>query len=309
MTTKRPPQIVVQLVHIAGPMKGQIQVFTEGAITIGRHPSCHLRFPADLTSVSRQHAEIVREGNQFRLKDHSTNGTFVNGKRTAEVLLKNGDVLAFSEVGPKVSFLAEIREGILEAEAAPQAAPPASKAVEPSGTAGPASTLDLTPQRPSVKSQSPPEEPPPIVQSVKATLIIQYGPTLRSFRELPVTIGKSPPCHLVLEHPALAAQQAQILYAQARYWVRDLTGLRSVQVNRQPIGDQAPLDVNDELALSPKGPYFRFLGGGRLAEIPEPMPEASGTTRRDEGKTPPTKDDDTKPRKGLLSRLRKVVEP
>jgi pSer/pThr/pTyr-binding forkhead associated (FHA) protein len=309
MATKRPPQIVVQLVHIAGPMKGQIQAFTEGAITIGRHPSCHLRFLADLTSVSRQLAEIVRKGNQFRLKDHSTNGTFVNGKRTTEVFLKNGHVLAFSEVGPKVSFLAEIREVILEEEVAPQPPPPIPKVGEPLGTTTPASTQDLTPRRPSVESGPSSGEPPPIVQPVKAPLITQYGPMLHSFRELPVTIGKSPPCHLVLEHPALAAQQAQVLYAQERYWVRDLTGLRSVQVNRQAVGNQAHLEVNDELAPSPNGPYFRFLGGGRLAEIPEPMPEASGTTRRDEGKPPPTKDDDTKPRKGLFSRLRKVVEP
>jgi len=88
---KRPPIIVIQLVHILGPLKGEIQEFIEPPISIGRHPGCHVRFPADLAPVSRKHAEITREGNQFKLIDHSANGTFVNGKQVKEVLLKDGN--------------------------------------------------------------------------------------------------------------------------------------------------------------------------------------------------------------------------
>lgn len=308
MSAKSAPQIVVQLVHIAGPMKGEIQVFTEGVITVGRHSSCRLRFPADLASVSRQHAEIVREGNKFRLIDHSTNGTFVNGKRATETFLRNGDVLAFSELGPKVSFLAEIREGAAEAETvAPP--PPPPKTAEPTWTTPPSPSREATPQSPSVEPRRAPAEPPSITPPVKAPLVIQYGPTLHSFRELPVTIGRSQQCHFVLEHPALAAQQAQILYVQERYWVRDLTGLRSIQVNRQPVGDQAPLEVNDELALSPTGPYFRFLGGGRLAEVSGPSVEESAPSRHDEAIAPPSEIVDAKSAKGLFSRLRRIVKP
>jgi pSer/pThr/pTyr-binding forkhead associated (FHA) protein len=303
MMAKRAPQIVVQLIHIAGPMKGEIQVFTEGVITIGRHPSCSLRLPADLTSVSRQHAEIVREGNQFRLTDHSTNGTFVNGKRATETFLKNGDVLAFSELGPKVSFLAEIREGGLELEVTPSPKPPG-----PIRTAPLAATQEQAPRQPPVESRPATGEPPPIAQTIRVPLIIQYGPTLRSFRELPVTIGKSSQCHLALDHPALAAQHMQILYAQDRYWVKDLTGLQSVRVNRKAIGDQAPLEVNDELAMSPQGPYFRFLGGGRLAEIPEPTREEPAPSGRGEEKAPAPEGVEGKPRKGLFSRMRKIVD-
>ena len=54
--------------------------------------------------MSRKHAEIIREGNRFKLVDLSANGTFVNGKRVKEVYLKDGDVLTFAEGGPKVSF-------------------------------------------------------------------------------------------------------------------------------------------------------------------------------------------------------------
>ena len=105
------PNIVVQMIHIEGPLKGQIQEFSESTIPIGRHPSCLLKYPADFTIISRKHATILREGNRFKLVDTSANGTFVNGKRVKELYLEDGDVLTISEGGPKVSFLTEIREG------------------------------------------------------------------------------------------------------------------------------------------------------------------------------------------------------
>jgi pSer/pThr/pTyr-binding forkhead associated (FHA) protein len=101
---KTPPVIVMQLVHIFGPLKGEIQEFTDPVISIGRNPGCHLRFPAELTTISRKHAEIVREGNQFRLIDHSANGTFVNGKQVKEAVLRDGDVLELVRGGPRSVF-------------------------------------------------------------------------------------------------------------------------------------------------------------------------------------------------------------
>ena len=101
------PDISVQLVHIQGPRKGDIQDFTENEISIGRHPDCQVNFPKDLTNLSRIHARIVREGNRFKLIDASTNGTYVNGQRISETFLRDGDVLMFTENGPKVSFLTQ----------------------------------------------------------------------------------------------------------------------------------------------------------------------------------------------------------
>ncbi|MBW1902444.1 MAG: FHA domain-containing protein, partial [Deltaproteobacteria bacterium] len=85
---KSAPIIIVQLVHIEGPMKGEIQEFSESEISIGRHPSCQVQFPKDLTTISRKHAMIVREGNRFKMISQGPNGTFVNGKRLEEVYLK-----------------------------------------------------------------------------------------------------------------------------------------------------------------------------------------------------------------------------
>ena len=89
------PQISIQLVHIQGPLKGEIQTFDDAEIRIGRHPDCQVRFPKDLVTLSRHHARIVREGNRFKLIDMSTNGSYVNGQRVSEAYLKDGDVITF----------------------------------------------------------------------------------------------------------------------------------------------------------------------------------------------------------------------
>jgi pSer/pThr/pTyr-binding forkhead associated (FHA) protein len=268
---KRPPIITVQLIHIHGPKKGEIQEFSETSIAIGRHPSCQIRFPIDMTSISRKHAEIVRDGNQFKLIDHSTNGTFVNGKRIKERSLRTGDVIEFAEKGPKVSFLTQMREVPAAAEELPL--PPREKERRDTGY-NPAQEFKRTskPFGEKPNSVKPARENPVeiSIQQVSIPLIIQFGPTIRSFKELPVTIGTKLCCGCILNHPGIFDQHAQIFFGNNQYWIKDLTGQGSVRINGQPIGSQAaPLKINNEIALSPQGPLFCFLGDGRLAEVVE----------------------------------------
>jgi pSer/pThr/pTyr-binding forkhead associated (FHA) protein len=268
------PAIMVQLVHIKGPLQGEIQDFIETEILIGRHSSCHVRFPKDLALISRKHARILREGNRFKLIDQSANGTFLNGKRVQEAYLKDGDVLIFAEGGPKVSFLTKIVEGQPEVQPQPPRAQPAVPVP-------PAPSKPVYEKSPQPAEITPPPPKPPAMKPAKeqtferrkVPLVIQYGPTLRSFKELPVTIGKSPGCDFILDHPAVLERHAQIFYSQEQYWVKDLTGQNRVLINRQPIHIQAPLQAENRLSLSSRGPSFRFLGAGRLAEIEEPVPE------------------------------------
>jgi pSer/pThr/pTyr-binding forkhead associated (FHA) protein len=293
---KRAPVIVVQIIHILGPSKGEIQELNESVISIGRQASCHIRFPVGLTGVSRNHAEIVRDGNQFKLVDHSTNGTFVNGKKVKEVLLKNGDVLEFSEGGPKVSFLTQMKEIPLEEPARPTREQPRE---EPIFRGAPEDQQPLFSPQEAIKPQVRTPEPrkpetaaPPIIerqdeippQHAAMPLIIQYGPTLRSFKVLPVTLGKSSKCNFVVDHPAIFDQHAQIFFNMNEYWIMDLTGQRSIHLNGQPISLKASLKANDEIGLSSRGPFFRYLGEGRLVEmeVPPPSPgEAKGGLREE----------------------------
>jgi adenylate cyclase len=58
--------------------------------TLGRHPSNTVRLVD--REVSKEHASIERMGRDFILRDlGSSNGTFVNGRRVAELRLRDGD--------------------------------------------------------------------------------------------------------------------------------------------------------------------------------------------------------------------------
>lgn len=275
-------------------MKGEIQEFSEANISIGRNPGSSLCFPLEMTGLSRKHAEIRREGNQFRLVDLSTNGTFVNGRKVKEAILKDGDVLEFSEGGPKVSFLTKVSEtqgeiGNDSRATEPAAEPEPRPVVRQEQPRVPVSE----PPKPVEFRQAPPPMPGPKAvgevgggkdnrielssQKVSVPLIIQYGPTIRTFRELPIMVGKAPRSDFVLPLPFILDQHMQILFSHGNYWIKDLSGQNQIRINGNPIEFQASLKLNDTISLTPQGPVFCFLGEGRLAEVVEPAPEAPST--------------------------------
>ena len=308
---QRPPAIVVQLVHIEGPLKGEIQEFSAAEIMIGRQPSCQVRFPRDLAIISREHARIVRDGNRFMVLDSSANGTFVNGKRVSEAYLKDGDVLTFAESGPKVSFLTRMGEELIEADFEPP--PPPRREIGIPAEPELQSTVEH--DIPAAPVQPPPVMPPQqrdavriSVESVEVPVIVQYGPTLQSFKQVPVAIGRSPQSDFVLDHPAVLDRHAQIFFHQNQYWVKDLTGQRSVLINGRPVDVQAPLTTEDELALSPQGPFFRFLGGGRLAEVEDRLPEDPSRGGLGDGHEPGPEPVDEKSPKRPKSILKKFLD-
>jgi pSer/pThr/pTyr-binding forkhead associated (FHA) protein len=204
----------------------------------------------------------VREGNRYKLVDHSANGTFVNGKKITEAFLKDGDIIMLAEGGPKASFLAKITDAVqIEKVAAAPAPTPVERVVPP------AQPVDsFIPVKEAPKPSSQPRQP---VMKVQAPLIIQFGPTLRSYKELPVIIGRKSNCEFVMNHPAIAEEHAQIFFNADQYWVRDLTGRNCISINGVAIGFEAPLKPQDVLSLVQNGPAFKFLGEGRLAEQEE----------------------------------------
>lgn len=109
--------------------------------------------------------------------------------------------------------------------------------------------------------------PGPSPQKVQVPLVIQFGPTLRSFKELPIEVGKGPTSDFTLEHEAIADRHAQFFFTQGQYYIKDLTGQNRILINGSPIELQVALNANDLVAFSAQGPVFRFLSGGRLVEV------------------------------------------
>ena len=73
-----------------GPNAGSRFVLDASTTKAGRHPDSDI-FLDDIT-VSRRHAEFVRQGEGYVVKDvGSLNGTYVNRERIDDTVLENGD--------------------------------------------------------------------------------------------------------------------------------------------------------------------------------------------------------------------------
>lgn len=95
---RRTPQIFVR-----GLEEGVTLCLTTERITIGRRPGSDLRLEGE--KVSRDHAEIWREGESFWLIDSgSANGTQVNGAPVIRARLASGDQLRIGNYDCLVSF-------------------------------------------------------------------------------------------------------------------------------------------------------------------------------------------------------------
>ncbi len=245
------PVITVQLVHIEGPLKGQIQEFTDPVITIGRSPDCSVTFPKELKVISRKHAEIRREGNRFKLIDHSTNGTFVQGRRVEEVYLKDGDVITFTEGGPKVSFLSVVQE--TPRQAAP-AAPPVEEPVKK-------------------PSAAPAAAPPGGGSAGPVTITIQWGAARKAFRQPSIRLGSDPSCDLSTDLPGVAPHHLEIRYEQGNVWAKDLTGEARTLLNGMPLTQSTVLRAGDSLKLTPEGPVLEYTGDARFVRREAPKME------------------------------------
>ena len=78
------------VVRAGGGMAGQTFMLTGSRTLVGRSPDCDV-FLDDVT-VSRRHAELLREGESFTIRDlGSLNGTFVNRQRVESAELHDDD--------------------------------------------------------------------------------------------------------------------------------------------------------------------------------------------------------------------------
>lgn len=86
---------------------GENQRIIVDQIELGRDPRCQVRFDESFDTVSRRHAAIVREDDNWKLIPLSqTNTTYLNGRPlTGPWYLQNGDEIQLSTNGPKMGFI------------------------------------------------------------------------------------------------------------------------------------------------------------------------------------------------------------
>jgi len=271
------PVKIIKLVHISGPLKGKIQHWNKNQISFGRHPDCDVVFPKDLTVVSRKHATIVREGNRFKIIDRSTNGTFVNGKLVKERYLRNGDVITFAQGGPKLSFLVNNTNNMLsdipdihEQETihlgsgtvyANSVAPEASSIRPKSGATS--SDLQAVSKLEGLEKHGSDEKVP-------MSVIIQFGPSIRSFDLLPVTIGTDPSSDFVIKDSTSSLPQdikVEISAKDGQYVLKNLSGRSVVTINGRMLTHQAMLSLHDVIEIGSPDIRLEYLGKGRFAEV------------------------------------------
>ena len=91
-----------KLVVLDGDNKAKELTVDRGTISIGSHENADLRLVDE--TVSRQHAEIIKNRDGYLLKDlGSTNGTFVDSLRVKEIYLKSGSIIRAGKT--KIKFM------------------------------------------------------------------------------------------------------------------------------------------------------------------------------------------------------------
>lgn len=143
---------MVKLVVLSAGMAGRSYELKVDKTTIGRVEDN--TFQIAESSVSSHHCEILLRGAEVLVKDlNSTNGTFINGEKISEGVLKPGEVLRLGQI--------EIRLDSGTAPAPPAAAPTAAP------TAAPA----------------------PLARKPDSTIVMQRGVSLNELEQGPRTTG------------------------------------------------------------------------------------------------------------------------
>ena len=86
---------------------GEAQEIIVDQIELGRDSRCQVRFDDSFSTVSRRHAAIIKDGDNWKLVQISkTNTTLLNGRPVqTEWYLQNGDEIQLSVNGPKLGFI------------------------------------------------------------------------------------------------------------------------------------------------------------------------------------------------------------
>jgi eukaryotic-like serine/threonine-protein kinase len=121
---KRPPTlsikhfrvITLSLLHPVKQTPVQVWSFpSESVVRIGRSSDNQVVLYSAV--VSRYHVELRQNGKTWEVVNVGTNGTYVDGKRVAQMAIADGAVIRLARSGPNI----QINLGVLRSEFAPPA--------------------------------------------------------------------------------------------------------------------------------------------------------------------------------------------
>lgn len=179
-----------QLKALSGATSGKMYLI-DGTTVLGRDAGCDIVITGP--HVSRRHAEISIRSGQLWVKDlGSSNGSFLNGKRTEESVLRHGDEVKFDAVTFKVVGPAQPVDSFDEADmtqfrpviapkpvAKPAAPAPAPKPqVQAPAPAPKPAPVEAKPAAPRPASPSPVAPAAPVAQPAPAASGPGLGPVV-----------------------------------------------------------------------------------------------------------------------------------
>src|SRR5207237_3247567 len=130
---------MAKLVVLSAGMTGRTHELKVDKTTIGRVDDNTFQIPEP--SVSSHHCEVLLRGSDVVIRDlNSTNGTFINGEKVAESVLKPGQVLKLGQIEMRLET-----EGMAPMPLpAPSAATPPPSAATAAASAAAAKKMDHT---------------------------------------------------------------------------------------------------------------------------------------------------------------------
>jgi len=228
-----------RLVHLSGGLAGRVRDVEAEEVVLGRDPAlAQVVFPPEDPTVSRRHALLRVEDGHLLLRDlDSSTGTFVDGQDVEEAELRDGDVFALGEEGPRVRV--ELSEGgtlLVDPALVP---PPRATAAPPAPAA--------------------PEGPAPGLDS-RLRVTFLSGTRMGSSLDLAggvVRIGRAEGS--AVWTPAdrvVSAQHAKIVRLDEGYVLIDLESTNGTYLNGHRV-ERSPLRHGDVVGLGPGGPELK----------------------------------------------------
>ena len=199
------------------------------SIWMGRDPSCDVIFDANSTTVSRKHAEIRLDGQNYLLADNNSfNGTLVNAQRiSAPVPLYHGDEIQLGVGGPILTFDSPSRKAPAGADLAGQRSMQASAGAIALDDAGSPKTMVLS------KGVSSPRIEPGDASEPQLLMSVAFG------QKDTLTIGRDESNDITLDGLQISKRHARLVRSGVGAVVEDLGSTNGVYVNGARVSRQA----------------------------------------------------------------------